>query len=155
MEHKGGTKFYEGIAFEFNSKVVLVRRWGPNEVFKKKDSGPDVKIEVMVSGESPERAVSVVESEKTKAAKGYNRVTVKHGFHKAMTDAGYELEADEFLKALVEHYGPLRARQVQSYWADLEDIDLSQAVWSDPAMKTAPAPEPEPEVDRGEAWGVW
>lgn len=153
MEHKGGTKFYEAIGIEFNGVTRVVRRWGPMEVFKKRDAGPDIKIDTLNGGTTAWNGVESVVAEKTKSSKGYNTVTVNHGFHRAMTDAGYDLEADEFLTKLVEHYGAGRAEHIKSLWADLEDIDLSSAIIPDENANDVPVKPAE--IERGDDWGAW
>lgn len=153
LEHKGGTKFYEVMGFEFDGIRLLVKRWGANEFFKKLGQGPDIKIE-RLDGLKLESSVDAVVNEKSKSAKGYSRVTVKHGFHKAMSDAPYELEVDAFVSMLTHHYGADRANRIKSYWPDIDDVDLSGAI-NFANLPEGKVEKPKPEIDRGEAWGAW
>jgi hypothetical protein len=154
LEHKGGTKFYEVMGFEFEGVRLVVKRWGANEFFKRLDQGPEIVVE-KIDGLPLTGSVDQVVAQKTKASKGYSRVTVAHGFHKAMSDSAYDLEVDSFISMLSNHYGSTRAARIKSYWPDLEDIDLSGAIHTLNTPVGAVNDKPKIEIDRGEQWGAW
>jgi hypothetical protein len=151
LEHSSGSKYYEVLILQSATQDVIVKRYGPMGQFMKPGTGiePHVDLTKLKAQTASSRIEEEIRPKLTKS-KGYKRVGVEYGFHRAMSGDAYDLDNEEFFTKCAEHFSSEFTNVIAGHLG----IGGRQNGMQTQAVKQDKAPEASSR-SRGDSWGSW